>query len=152
MPGCGRASPKLGTASGAGLRRARSRPRVRYRRPDGPGAGLGPARRLAHPLSAQPGASGRRQAVGERDRGDTSGRGAVYVARTPRPAGTGGAPTAVGQAGGLSDGRRGRVAATCLVAWEVQAPAGVKPLQWRLLTNREASTFEAAAELIEWYR
>ena len=52
----------------------------------------------------------------------------------------------------LSDGQRGRVAATCIVAREVDAPAGVKPLEWRLLTNREASTFAAAAELIDWYR
>jgi hypothetical protein len=52
----------------------------------------------------------------------------------------------------LSDGKRGRVAATCLVAREVDAPAGVKPLEWRLLTNREAATIEAAAELIDWYR
>jgi hypothetical protein len=28
----------------------------------------------------------------------------------------------------------------------------VKPVEWRLLTNREASTSEAAAELIDWYR
>jgi hypothetical protein len=52
----------------------------------------------------------------------------------------------------LSDGKRGRVAATCIVAREVDAPTGVKPLEWRLLTNREAGTFEAAAELIDWYR
>jgi hypothetical protein len=52
----------------------------------------------------------------------------------------------------LSDGQRGRVMATCIVAREVDAPAGVKPLEWRLLTNREAATFEAAAELIDWYR
>jgi hypothetical protein len=52
----------------------------------------------------------------------------------------------------LSDGKRGRVAATCIVAREVDAPAGVKPLEGRLLTHREASTFEAAAELIDGYR
>jgi hypothetical protein len=52
----------------------------------------------------------------------------------------------------LSDGKRGRVSATCIVAREVDAPAGVKPLEWRLLTNREAATFEAAAERIDWYR
>jgi len=52
----------------------------------------------------------------------------------------------------LSDGKRGRVSATCIVAREVDAPAGVKPLEWRLLSNREAATFEAAAELIDWYR
>jgi IS4 transposase len=52
----------------------------------------------------------------------------------------------------LSDGRRGRVAATCIVAREVDAPVGVKPLQWRLLTHREAVTIEAVAEIIDWYR
>jgi len=52
----------------------------------------------------------------------------------------------------LSDGKRGRVSATCIVAREVDAPAGVKPLEWRLLTNREAVTLEAAAERIDWYR
>ena len=52
----------------------------------------------------------------------------------------------------LSDGKHGRVGATCIVAREVAAPAGVKPVEWRLLTNREAGTFEAAAELIDWYR
>jgi hypothetical protein len=31
-------------------------------------------------------------------------------------------------------------------------PAGVKPVEWRLLTNREAGSFEAAAEIIDWYR
>ncbi|EGV27649.1 hypothetical protein ThidrDRAFT_4538 [Thiorhodococcus drewsii AZ1] len=32
------------------------------------------------------------------------------------------------------------------------APKGVKPIEWRLLTNRSAETLEAAVELIEWYR
>ncbi|PVY28263.1 IS4 family transposase [Paraburkholderia silvatlantica] len=44
------------------------------------------------------------------------------------------------------------VAATCLVAREFDAPAGVKPIEWRLLTNRTATTLDEAAELIEWYR
>jgi hypothetical protein len=52
----------------------------------------------------------------------------------------------------LSDGKRGRVSATCIVAREVDAPVGVKPLEWRLLTHREAATIEAAAELIDGYR
>lgn len=51
-----------------------------------------------------------------------------------------------------SDGQRGRVVVTCLIAQEVGAPAGVTPIEWRLLTNREAMTLEAAAELIDWYR
>ncbi len=48
------------------------------------------------------------------------------------------------------DGRS--VAATCLVAREFDAPAGVKPIEWRLLTNREATTLAQAIELIDWYR
>ena len=34
----------------------------------------------------------------------------------------------------------------------MNAPAGVKPVEWRLLTNRSAECFEALVELIEWYR
>ncbi len=41
---------------------------------------------------------------------------------------------------------------TCVVAAEVGAPAGVKPIEWRLLTNRKTEDLEAAAELIDWYR
>jgi hypothetical protein len=52
----------------------------------------------------------------------------------------------------LSAGERGRVAATGIVAREVGAPTGVQPVEWRLLTHREAATFEAAAALIDWYR
>lgn len=44
------------------------------------------------------------------------------------------------------------VAATCLVAREFDAPAGVKPIEWRLLTNREATSLQQAIELIDWYR
>jgi hypothetical protein len=38
------------------------------------------------------------------------------------------------------------------VAREVDAPAGVKPVEWRLLTNRAAATLAQASELIDWYR
>lgn len=41
---------------------------------------------------------------------------------------------------------------TCVIAREIDPPAGIKPLEWRLLTNREAGTFEAAVQLIDWYR
>lgn len=41
---------------------------------------------------------------------------------------------------------------TCIVAREVGAPADVKPLEWRLLTNRETGDLGAAAQLIDWYR
>lgn len=44
------------------------------------------------------------------------------------------------------------VTVTCIVAREVGAPAGVKPIEWRLLTNREAATTESVTELIDWYR
>jgi hypothetical protein len=52
----------------------------------------------------------------------------------------------------ISDGKRGRIHATCIVAREVDAPAGSKPLEWRLLTNRRATTHEQVVELIDWYR
>jgi len=52
----------------------------------------------------------------------------------------------------LSDGRRGTFEVTCLVAREIGAPPGVKPIEWRLLTNRSAETLEAVVELIDWYR
>ena len=37
-------------------------------------------------------------------------------------------------------------------AGQLRHPEGVKPVQWRLLTNREANTLEKASELIDWYR
>ena len=52
----------------------------------------------------------------------------------------------------LSDSQGGRIQMTCLIAREVGAPEGVKPVEWRLVTNREAETFEAAVEFIDWYR
>ena len=52
----------------------------------------------------------------------------------------------------LKDGANGQVQVTCVVAAEINAPAGVKPVLWRLLTNRQASTLEQACELIDWYR
>jgi hypothetical protein len=47
---------------------------------------------------------------------------------------------------------RDTLEATCVIAREIDPPAGTKPLEWRLLTNREAPDFERAAELIDWYR
>lgn len=41
---------------------------------------------------------------------------------------------------------------TSIVAREVNAPAGTKPVEWRLLTNRPAETCAAVVELIDWYR
>lgn len=52
----------------------------------------------------------------------------------------------------IPDGKGGRVEVSCLVAREVGAPEGVKPVEWRLLTNRAIETFAAATELIDWYR
>ena len=52
----------------------------------------------------------------------------------------------------LADGGGGRLEVTCVVAKEIGAPAGVKPIEWRLLTNRKVEDLEAAAELIDWYR
>lgn len=52
----------------------------------------------------------------------------------------------------LPDGQGGRMRVTCFIAQEVDAPAGVKPVEWRLLTNRPAETFDAIVELIDWYR
>ena len=41
---------------------------------------------------------------------------------------------------------------TCLLAEEVNPPAGTKPVVWRLLSNRPVNTQEQAVELIDWYR
>ena len=52
----------------------------------------------------------------------------------------------------IGDGKKGQIEATCIVAREVDVPAGAKPVEWRLLTDRVASTLEQATELIDWYR
>ena len=52
----------------------------------------------------------------------------------------------------LPDGRGGLLTVTCLIAKEINAPTGCKPVEWRLLTNRAVNHFEAAIELIDWYR
>jgi hypothetical protein len=39
-----------------------------------------------------------------------------------------------------------------MVAREIDAPAGVKPVVWRLVTNRLAPDRDAVIELIDWYR
>ena len=41
---------------------------------------------------------------------------------------------------------------TCVIAREVGAPAGTKPVEWRLLTNRAPATLAELVELIDWYR
>lgn len=52
----------------------------------------------------------------------------------------------------LSDGKKGVVHATCIVAKEINPPAGEKAVEWRLLTNRGAATLAQAVELVDWYR
>lgn len=52
----------------------------------------------------------------------------------------------------LGAGKGGVVTVTCIVAREVDAPAGTKPVEWRLLTNRHADSLEEVNELIDWYR
>lgn len=52
----------------------------------------------------------------------------------------------------LPDGKGGRFFTTCVIAQEITAPQGVKPIEWRLLTNREADDLDAVVELIDWYR
>lgn len=52
----------------------------------------------------------------------------------------------------LPDGHGGQLSVTCLIAREINAPAGCKPVEWRLLTNRVAESLETVVELIDWYR
>ena len=52
----------------------------------------------------------------------------------------------------LRAGKNRTVSATCIVAREYDAPDGVKPIEWRLLTNRVATDAAAVSELIDWYR
>lgn len=52
----------------------------------------------------------------------------------------------------LPDGQGGQLSVTCLIAREISAPTGCKPVEWRLLTNRAAESLEAVVELIDWYR
>lgn len=49
-------------------------------------------------------------------------------------------------------GRDDTIEASCVIVREIDPPVGVKALEWRLLTNREAPDFEAAVQLIDWYR
>ena len=52
----------------------------------------------------------------------------------------------------IADRAGGHVEVTCLIASEVDAPAGAKPVVWRLLTNRVATSLAEAVELVDWYR
>ena len=46
----------------------------------------------------------------------------------------------------------GLLRVTCVVAREINPPAGVNPVELLLLTNREATDLVAATWLIGWYR
>ena len=52
----------------------------------------------------------------------------------------------------LPAGKGKSVVATCVIAREIDAPDGAKPIEWCLLTNRETATLEEIVELIDWYR
>jgi len=52
----------------------------------------------------------------------------------------------------LPAGAAGVISVTCIVAREIDAPKGVKPIEWRLLTNRQASDLPQLITLIDWYR
>lgn len=52
----------------------------------------------------------------------------------------------------LPDGAGSHVQASCIVAREVDPPAGVEPLEWRLVSNREVGDMQQAAQMIDWYR
>lgn len=52
----------------------------------------------------------------------------------------------------LADGCGGELSVYCVIATEADAPTGVKPVEWRLLTNRPIKDFNDAAQLIDWYR
>lgn len=52
----------------------------------------------------------------------------------------------------LPEGKGGTVQASCIIAKETDPPVGEEAVVWRLLTNRDVATPEAAVELIDWYR
>lgn len=52
----------------------------------------------------------------------------------------------------IPGGKSEPASATCVVAREIGVPAGVKPVEWRLLSNRAAPTLADVVELIDWYR
>ncbi|MEX3526666.1 MAG: IS4 family transposase, partial [Burkholderia sp.] len=52
----------------------------------------------------------------------------------------------------VSDGAKGTLPVSCLIARKIDPPDDGSPLEWRLLTNREVADLDAAAQLIDWYR
>lgn len=51
----------------------------------------------------------------------------------------------------VPDRQGGTLYVTCLLANEINAPRGCKPVCWRLLTNRTVSGLEEAVEMLGWY-
>lgn len=45
-----------------------------------------------------------------------------------------------------------KISVTCIIAREIGAPANIKPIEWRLLTNRQVGSAQEIVELIDWYR
>ena len=52
----------------------------------------------------------------------------------------------------LNDGSGACLPVTCVLVKEIDPPVGVKPVVWRLLSNRMADTLEQAVELLDGYR
>lgn len=52
----------------------------------------------------------------------------------------------------LPDGAGSYVQASCIVAREVDPPADLETLEWRLVTNRDVNDMQQAAQMIDWYR
>jgi hypothetical protein len=52
----------------------------------------------------------------------------------------------------LADRGHGEQPVTAILAREIDPPAGVKPIEWRLLTNEVLTTLDEVVERIEWYR
>ncbi|ASJ74619.1 IS4 family transposase [Granulosicoccus antarcticus] len=52
----------------------------------------------------------------------------------------------------ISDKNGDAVEASCVIAREQNPPEGMKPVEWRLLSNRAVEDLDQAAELINWYR
>jgi hypothetical protein len=46
----------------------------------------------------------------------------------------------------------GKTELTAILARETHPPAGVEPIEWRLITNRLVDCLEEVIELIDWYR
>jgi hypothetical protein len=48
--------------------------------------------------------------------------------------------------------RKRQLEVTCVVAREIGVPTGLRPVVWRLVTNRQAQSRDAVIEFIDWYR